>query len=52
VTSFDLQSKYLLIMEFCFDAMLCSHWVNEILVRAMSNVHAGRWFPTAGIQGL
>jgi len=25
MTSFDLQSKYILIMEFRFDAILCSH---------------------------
>jgi len=48
VTSLDLLSKYLVIMEIRFDAMLYSTltWVTRILVRAISNVHGGRRFPT------
>ena len=42
---FDLLSKYLLIMERRFDAMLCSNLGYEILMRAISNVHADRRLP-------
>jgi len=39
-------------MEFRFDATCCSTvtWVKKILTRAKSNVHAGRRFPTPGLQ--
>jgi len=45
VNCFDLLSKYLLIMERRFDAMLCSNLGYEILMRAISNVHADRRLP-------
>jgi len=52
VISLDLLSKYLLMMELRFDAILYSTWVIKILMRAATNVHAvhiwpaGRRFPT------
>jgi len=33
-------------MEFRFEAMLYSNLGSEILMRTISNVHAGRRFPT------
>jgi len=51
VASLELQSKYLLIMELRSDAMLCANMGNEILKRAISNVHVGRIFPTTGLKG-
>jgi len=37
-------------MEHRFDVMLCSNLGNEILMRAISNVHAGRRFSTPGVE--
>jgi len=37
-------------MELHFDAMLHTSWVTKILMRAISNVHAGRRFPTPALQ--
>jgi len=45
VTTYDLLSKFLLIMELRFDAILYSNLSNGILMRTISNVHAGRRFP-------
>jgi len=42
--------KYLLIMELRFDTILYSKWVTKILVRAISNVQAGRRFPTTVLK--
>jgi len=39
----------LLIMELRFEAMLYSTSVRKILMWAISNVHAGRRFPTPGL---
>jgi len=50
VISFDLLSKYLLIMELPFDAMLYSNLVTKILTKAASNFHAGRRFPTPALN--
>jgi len=41
VTSLDLLSTYLLVMELHFGKILYSHLVIQILMRAISNVHAG-----------
>jgi len=46
VTSLDLLSKYLLIVELRIDVILYLTWGIKILMRAMTNVHAGRRFPT------
>jgi len=43
-------SKYLLIMELCFDAMLYSNLGNENSQVAISDVHAGRRFPTPALD--
>jgi len=45
MTSLDLLSKYRLIMELRFDAMLYSNLVTKSMMRAISNVHAGRIWP-------
>jgi len=45
VASFEFLSKYLLIMLLRLDKILYSDLGNEILDRAISNVHAGRRFP-------
>ena len=39
-------SKYLLMMELRFDAILCSNLRTKILIWTLSNVHAGRRLPT------
>jgi len=38
--------KYLLIVELRFDTILYSKWVTKIVMRPVSNVQAGRKFPT------
>ena len=43
-------SKYLLPTYFHFDVILCFILGNEILMRAMLNVHAGRRFPTPALH--
>ena len=45
MASFEFLSKYLLIMLLRLDKILYSDLGNEILDRAISNVHAGRRFP-------
>jgi len=45
VTSLDLLSKYLLVMELRFGKILYSNLVINILMRAISNVHAGCIWP-------
>ena len=56
--SLDLLSKYLLMMEFGFDAMFYSDLGTKILMRAMTNVHtdriwpAGSRFPTPALKYL
>jgi len=49
VTSLDLLSKYVLIMEFRFYMMLCSNLGNKTLLLAISNVNAGHKFPNPGL---
>jgi len=43
--------KFLLIMELCFDAILYSKLGKELLIWAISNVHAGRRFPIPALKG-
>ena len=51
--NFSWLTKYLLIMKLRFDAMLYSiTWITKILTRAMSNVRAGRKFPTPAVSHL
>jgi len=45
VTSLELLSKLLLIMEFHFDLMLCSNLGKENSDAALSNIHVGRIWP-------
>jgi len=45
VTSLDLLSKYLLVMKLRFGKILYSNLVIKILMRAISNVHAGCIWP-------
>jgi len=45
VTSLDLLSKYLLVMELRFGKILYSNLVIKILMRAISNVHADCIWP-------
>jgi len=42
--------KHLLITQPRFDAIMYSTSTNEILMRAILNVHAGRRFPTLAIE--
>jgi len=51
VTSLDLLSNaYLLIIELRFDTMLYSNLgTTKILMRAISNIHAGRRFSSPGL---
>jgi len=38
-------------MELRFESLLCTLiWLTKILVRAVSNVHAGRRFPTPAVE--
>jgi len=50
VASFELLSKYLLIMLLRLDKILYYDLGNESLDRAISNVHAGRRFPTPALH--
>jgi len=52
VASLDLLSKYLLIIELRFDAILYSNLCNENPDGVISNVHAGRRFPIPGLSNL
>ena len=45
-TALDCLSARLLVVEFRFDAMLCSNLGNEISDAGQSNVHACRRFPS------
>jgi len=45
-TALNLLSKYLLMIGFHFDAMLCFTWVTKLPMRAILNVHAGGRTPT------
>jgi len=45
--SIDINCKYLLTMELRFNSLLYTRtWVTKILMRTISNVHAGRIWPT------
>jgi len=46
VTYLDLLFQYLLVMELRFGKILYSNLVIKILMQAISNVHAGRIWPT------
>jgi len=46
VTSLDVLSKYPLITELCFDAMMCSKLCNESSGADYIKVDAGRKLPT------
>ena len=50
MASFELLSKYLLIMLLRLDKILYYDLGNESLDRAISNVHAGRRFPTPALH--
>jgi len=52
VTSLDLLSKYLLIMELHFDAMLYSNLGNGNSDAAMSNAYTGGRFPTPDLSAV
>jgi len=39
-------------MKLLFDTMIYSNLVTKILMRAISNVHAGRRFPTSVLRNL
>jgi len=39
-------------MELRFDEILSSNLVMKILMRAISNIHAGRRFPTPVLRGV
>jgi len=52
VTSLELLSKCLLNIKLCFDMKLYSNLGKKIVMRARSNVHVGRKFPTPALEPL